>query len=158
MQEIIDDIAPRDKMTQAVWLGAQEIARTAADYAPKGWSRQLSQNIIAQRPLRRGGSYYAIITSRAVGKNGDYALKQHDQPLRHFKPGLTGSPGMKGSRFDKGFDSNDATGKTREQRYWRGFFKAKNEGQTVVFKTKFLTRAARDESDKIMESVARSLI
>ena len=145
----VDKILPTDdEIIRALWGVAELVAQASRDFAPQGWTGDLKKSIIAHKPEKDGDYFVAAITTGVndAQTGEDYALKQHDIPLRHY----SGYPTL-------GFNEigDTAEGKKNwglsgaEARYWSGYFRAIDAGQYKVFATEFFIRGLEKENDKI---------
>lgn len=135
-----------DAITQAVFRASALIAQKASeDYAPKGPTLQLARGIRALKPAVRGNEVIGIVISQAKSRSGyNYALKQHNEALRHV------------SRFPlQSWYGEGQKGKTNRAKYARGYYRLKDT--SPKFKTEYLTNAFNDQKDVALRIIRNAV-
>ena len=124
---------------------AQVWALKSQDWAPRGWSNQLKDNIRAEQPRIRKNDIYAVVKAFAADEDGNnYALTQHDDVWGHFN--------RKDEKALQGYASV-GTGNTRKEKYWSGYHKSERH---YKYATKFFEKGLKD-SDKEIDIILNNV-
>lgn len=133
-----DPLFKPDNFRKALDKYAAVVVELAANkYAPTGATRALANSIGADPAREIPDGYQTTLTAYAVGKDGEYAAKQHEEVLGHVK-----SQPLEGASFtDFGTGSGQA-------RYDSGYQAAKAAGHYYKYATKYFERAEADAFDQ----------
>ncbi|HNA77840.1 MAG TPA: hypothetical protein PKY99_00215 [Turneriella sp.] len=153
MADFVD--ALRLNIANLMYKGTILVASHASEFlAPKGWSLQLSRGIRAEKPfIDSTGNIVGVISSAARSKSGfNYAVMQHNRPLRHVSP----QPLL--SSFGDGMP-----GKTPRDRYSFGYRLARGYGGSIgsarnVYQTEYLTKAVAAKRDFLVSLFERAVM
>jgi hypothetical protein len=145
MADVVDAITLN--VANALYKGTILVASEASEnFAPKGYTLQLSRGIRALKPtLNADGTLNGLIISSARSARGyDYALRQHDVPLRHYS-----EPPLHQGYIDVG------TGKTRRARYRDGYIKLKDS--SPKFATEYLVKAFNERKEQLTRLLTQAV-
>jgi hypothetical protein len=139
----------RLNVANMMYKGTILIAGHIADEtAPKGWSLQLSRNIRAQKPFQDSeGSIVGVIASSARSKGGyNYAVRQHDEKLRHVS-----------NRPLRTSFGDGQTGKTARARYNKGYQLARRNNTGSKFATEYMTIGLEQKREMLVSLLERAV-
>ncbi len=139
MAEYTDTV--RLALSKAMHKAAQIVAiESKENFTPKGATLQLSQGIRALTPYYDADdNIVGMIISSARSRGGyNYALKQHNEALRHV------------SRFPLlSWYGEGQTGKTNQKRYAAGYYRL--SGSSPKFATKYLEEGLKAKRDMVVQ-------
>lgn len=140
------------RLIQAMNKGTTELARIAAEkYAPKGHTLQLSNGIQALNAIHENGIIIGRVVSEARSAQGfDYARKQHDEKLRHFK-----RPPMTSGYTEAGSAISGRLPKTRARSYRRGYIAYRDS--SPKFATQYLIKAFMEVKPFLVKLLKRAV-